>query len=48
LALFPIDPVGVKAPSLSSDVKRSWIERQIKKEIGLLCLAQGSPVPLSQ
>ncbi|XP_025202792.1 Down syndrome cell adhesion molecule-like protein Dscam2 isoform X43 [Melanaphis sacchari] len=42
------DPIGVKAPSLSSDIKRSWIERQIKKEIGLLCLAQGSPVPLSQ
>eukprot|EP00102_Acyrthosiphon_pisum_P025496 XP_016662706.1 PREDICTED: Down syndrome cell adhesion molecule-like protein Dscam2 isoform X43 [Acyrthosiphon pisum] len=42
------DPVGVKAPSLSSDIKRSWIERQINKGIGILCLAQGSPVPLSR
>ncbi|BES94143.1 IGc2 [Nesidiocoris tenuis] len=39
------EPVGAKAPTLSSDVKWSGIERTLGQNFGLLCQAQGSPTP---
>nr|XP_024214159.1 Down syndrome cell adhesion molecule-like protein Dscam2 isoform X8 [Halyomorpha halys] len=39
------DPIGAKAPTLSSDLKSMTIERRIGQNFGLLCQAQSFPVP---
>lgn len=45
---WALEPVGAKAPTLSSDVKWSGIERQVNHSFALLCPAQAFPVPASR
>ena len=45
IVTLSIEPVGAKAPTLSSDVKWSGIERKLNISIALLCPAQAFPVP---
>lgn len=39
------EPVGAKAPTLSVDAKRSWIERPLNNTFAIFCPAQAYPVP---
>lgn len=40
-----IEPVGAKAPTFSSEAKSSSFVKIASSGFGLLCLAQGYPVP---
>lgn len=44
--LMIIEPIAAKAPTLSSDVKWSGIEKQASTAITLFCPAQAYPVPV--
>jgi len=39
------EPVGAKAPTFSGDAKGSWFVKLMGQSFGLLCQAQGFPVP---
>lgn len=39
------EPVGYKAPTLSSDFSSTGLKKRIKTSIVLLCQSQGYPVP---
>ena len=39
------EPVGAKAPTFSGDVKGIWLAKSSGQSFGLLCRAQGFPVP---
>lgn len=47
--IFPIDlfldPVGIKSPTFSSDLKGTIFNRRANADIVLLCQSQGYPVP---
>lgn len=40
-----IEPIGFKAPTFVSDAKSVSFVRDVKQSFGLLCQAQGFPVP---
>jgi hypothetical protein len=42
---FPVEPVGAKAPTFSSDLKSGSFVRKAGQGFGLLCQAQAYPVP---
>lgn len=42
---FLLEPVGTKAPGFSSDFKSFTLARSAGQSFGLLCQAQGFPVP---
>lgn len=40
-----LDPVGIKSPAFSSDLKGTIFTRHANSDIVLLCQSQGYPVP---
>ncbi|XP_062527426.1 cell adhesion molecule Dscam2 isoform X1 [Bombyx mori] len=40
------EPVGLKAPTFSTDFKLAWYEKHVKQGFALLCPSQGFPAPI--
>ncbi|KAJ8982888.1 hypothetical protein NQ317_004318 [Molorchus minor] len=45
VGFFPVEPIGSRAPTFSSDSKSSTFIREVGRHFALLCQAQGLPVP---
>jgi hypothetical protein len=45
---FPVEPVGAKAPTFSTDLKSGSFVRKSGQGFGVLCQVQAYPVPASR
>lgn len=42
---FVLEPIGMKAPTFSTDSKLAWYVKDVMQSFALLCPAQGYPAP---
>lgn len=47
-SLYPLEPVGSKAPAFAGEAKISLLARKANAEVSLPCNAQGHPPPASR
>lgn len=43
---FWSEPVGMKSPKVTGELKGGWLEKEAAIDIALMCAAQGHPVPI--